>query len=347
MQYQPSMSSPIPRRLDSCRVRILVIGGTQFVGRALVEEAVRRHHGVTIFHRGNLEPDDLPNVEHVHGDRHRDLELLSRRWWDAVIDTHAYFPTDVREINAALGDVIGHYTLVSTNAVHPDDLPVSPNEKSPIRTPLFSETAELGRETYGALKVACEIEASSAFGERCLTIRPGYLVGPHDPTDRFTWYTRRAATGGEMLAPGPPDAPFQVLDVRDLASFMLDRIEAGDSDVYGVVGPAELTTMRDVLETADDVAGAETTFVWVSGAFLQEIGEDVWRWLPMWDPQHPGVHTYDASKAVRAGLRRRPLSETVADTLSWDSERGKPALRSGLPPAKERELLAAWHDSGS
>jgi len=320
---------------------VLIIGGTKFVGRALVEDAVRRQHEVTIFHRGRVEPDDLPAVEHVHGDRHRDLELLSGSSWDALVDTHAYFPGDVREIAAALGDVVGHYTLVSSNSVHPEDLPASPNEESPTLTPLFSESVELSEETYGALKVACELEASRAFESRCLTIRPGYLVGPHDPTDRFTSYVRRAASGGEMLAPGPADAPFQVLDVRDLASFVLDRIEAADNEVYGVVGPAEPTTMRETLATASDVAGAETTFRWASADFLDRFGDDVSGWFPMWDSRHPATHAYDASKAVRAGLGRRRLSETLADTLAWDEERGRPELRFGLPPERERELIDA------
>jgi 2'-hydroxyisoflavone reductase len=186
---------------------------------------------------------------------------------------------------------------------------------------------------------------SRVFGGRCLTIRPGYLVGPNDPTDRFTWYVRRAASAGEMLAPGPAEAPFQVLDVRDLAAFILDRIEAADTDVYGVVGPAQPSTMKDVLETARDVAEAETSLVWVSEDFLHELGEDVSRWLPMWEPQRRRAHTYDASKAVRAGLQRRPLSDIVADTLAWDEERGMPELRCGLPPEMERELLATWRSS--
>ena len=326
-------------------MRILVVGGTQFVGRALVEEAARRGHDVTVFHRGELEPDDLPAVGHVHGDRHRDLDLLAVSSWDAAVDTHAYFPGDVREIAAALGGVVGHYTLVSTISVHPDDVTAPPNEDSPLHAPLFSDHAELSGETYGPLKVACELEAARAFGARCLTIRPGYLVGPHDPTDRFTSYVRRVADGGEMLAPGPPGAPLQVLDVRDLAGFMLDRIEAADSDVYGAVGPAEPTTMQGALETLRTVTGAETSFAWVPEDFLAGYGETVSRWLPMWEPNHPAAHTYEASKATRAGLRRRPLAETVADTLAWDDARGRPDLRCGLPPATERELLAAWRDA--
>lgn len=323
-------------------MRILVVGGTQFVGRALVEEAVSRGHDVTVFHRGELEPGDLPPVEHVHGDRHRDLGLVAGRSWDAAIDTHAYDPGDVRELAAPLAGAVGHYTLVSTLSVHPDDVAAPPNERSPLHPPLFASDVLLSAETYGPLKVACELEASTLFAGRCLTVRPGYLVGPHDPTDRLTSYVRRVAAGGEMLAPGPPDAPFQVLDVRDLAAFTLGRIEAGDTDVYGLVGPAEPTTTAGMLETARAVTGAETSFVWVSPAFLRGLGGEVARWLPLWEPDAPAAHTYDAAKAVRAGLRRRPLADTAADLVTWDEARGRPELRCGLPPARERELLAAW-----
>ena len=320
-------------------MRLLVIGGTQFVGRALVTEAARRGHEVTIFHRGNVEPDDLPVVDHVHGDRHEDLALVGVRSWDAVVDTHAYFPRDVREAAAALGQVTSRYTLVSTTAVHPDDLPAGPTEESVTHAPLFDDAVELSEQSYGPLKVACEIEASNRFGSRCLIVRPGYLVGPYDPTDRFTWYVRRAASGGQMFAPGPPDAPFQVLDVRDLAGFMLDRIESAATGVYGVVGPSAPCTINDVLVAARDAARAETSFVWGEEELLREYGEQVSGWFPMWAPHLPSDHTYDASKAVRAGLRRRPLAETVADTLSWDQQRGKPELKVGLPAEVERELL--------
>jgi 2'-hydroxyisoflavone reductase len=145
-----------------------------------------------------------------------------------------------------------------------------------------------------------------------------------------------------MAAPGPPDAPLQVIDVRDLAAFMLGRIEAGDSGVFGVAGPSEPIVMRDVLETARDVAAADTTFTWVSEGFLRAVGDEAQEWFPMWEPQFPGAHTYDAAKAAAAGLRRRPLAQTVADTLTWDQERGQPDLRAGLSKEKETELLATW-----
>jgi 2'-hydroxyisoflavone reductase len=324
-------------------VRILVIGGTQFVGRAFVEEADRRGHEVTLFHRGTTEPDDLPDVEHVHGDRDGQLDRLNESW-DAALDTSAYVPRSVKEAAAVLATNVGHYTLVSTLAVHLEDLPVGSTEEASTHQPPFPDTEEVGRDTYGPLKAACEEEARRGFAGRCLIIRPGYLVGPHDPTDRFTAYVRRVAAGGEMIAPGPADAPFQVLDVRDLAAFMLARIEAADADTYGVVGPAKHLTMRSFLDTAREVADVETTFTWVAEDFLRGFGDETGRWFPMWDPQHPGYHSYDGGKALAAGLGHRPFDETVADTLAWDRERGQPELRAGLPPAQERELLAAWRD---
>jgi 2'-hydroxyisoflavone reductase len=322
-------------------MKLLVIGGTQFVGRAFVDEASRRGEEVTVFHRGASEPADLPEVDHVHGDRDGQLDRLLRRTWDVVLDTCAYSPRAVREV-AALADSFDRYALVSTLGVHPDDMPVGYNEETATYQPPFPDTEEITGDTYGPLKVACEREAVRAFGGRCLIIRPGYIVGPHDPTGRFTFYLRRAAAGGEMLAPGPPDAPFQVLDVRDLATFMLDRIRVGDSGIYGVVGPGEPIAMRDVLEIARDAAGANTTLTWASEDFLHNLGDEIQSWFPMWEPGW-GVHTYNAGKAIAAGLRHRPFLQTVADTLAWDADRGRPDLRVGLSAQKEAELLAAWH----
>jgi 2'-hydroxyisoflavone reductase len=289
------------------------------------------------------EPEDFPSVEHLHGDRDGQLDLLQGRSWDAVLDTCAYVPRAVREATAVLRDFAGHYTLVSTLSVHPDDMPVWSTERAAIHQPPFPQTETVTDETYGPLKVACEHEATEAFGDRCLIIRPGYIVGPNDPSDRFTFYLRRAAGGGEMAVPGPPDAPLQVIDVRDLAAFMLGRIEAADGGVFGVVGPGEPIVMHEVLEVARDVAAADTTFTWLSEGFLDAAGDQAQQWFPLWEPQFPGVHTYDAAKAVAAGLRCRPVAETVADTLAWDQERGYPDLRTGLSAEMETELLATWH----
>ena len=322
-------------------MRVLVIGGTRFFGRAFVEEAIRRGHDVTVFHRGVSEPDGLGGVEHVHGDRHTDLDLLRGRSWDAALDTYAFAPRDVRELAAALADGVGHYTFVSSLSVHPDDLPIGATEETPTHEPPSPDTEEVTDETYGPLKVAAEHEAATAFPGRVLVIRPGYIVGPHDPTDRFTFWVRRAAGGGEMLAPGPSDAPIQGIDARDLGAFVVDRIEAQDVATYGVVGPEAPATMCDVLDAARSAGSADTTFTWVDPDFLMRL-EERERWFPMWHPHLPGFHAYDASRARRAGLRTRLFAETIADTLAWDRDRGSPPLEVGLAPGEERELLAAW-----
>jgi 2'-hydroxyisoflavone reductase len=323
-------------------VDILVIGGTRFFGRAFVEDAAARGHAVTVFHRGDSEPEGFPDVEHVHGDRTRGLEALAGRSWDAVLDTWAFVPREVRELASAIGGRVGHYTLVSSLSVHPDDLPVGATEEASTHRPPFPDTEEVTDEAYGPLKVASEIEAASAFPGRLLVIRPGYIVGPHDPTDRFTSWVRRAAAGGEMVAAGPPDAPIQGIDARDLGAFVLDRIEAGATDTYGVVGPGEPATTRDVLEVSRAAGDADTTFTWVDPDVVLALGDEHETWFPMWHPHLPGFHAYDAGKATAAGLRPRPFAETIADTLAWDRARGFPPLKAGLPPAKERELLEAW-----
>jgi 2'-hydroxyisoflavone reductase len=323
-------------------VRILAIGGTRFFGRAFVEEAARRGHEVSVFHRGESEPADLPAIEHLHGDRKAGLAALGERSWDAVLDTCAFVPREVRELAETIGDRVGHYTLVSSLSVHPDDLPVGANEDTATYQPPFPNTEDVTEETYGPLKVACEVEASTRFDGRLLVIRPGYIVGPHDPTDRFTWWVRRAAAGGEMLAAGPPSAPIQGIDARDLGAFVLGRIEANDTSTYGVVGPADPATTADVVETARSAAGADTTFVWADQGWVLGLGDAHEVWFPMWHPHLPGFHAYDAAKATTAGLRPRPFRETIADTLAWDRERGAPALAAGLPADKERELLDAW-----
>ena len=328
-------------------MKILTIGGTRFFGRAFAEEAAERGHDVTVFHRGESEPEDLTSVHHLHGDRKAGLELLREGTqgegsWDAVLDTCAFVPREVGALAEAIGDRIGHYTLVSSLSVHPDDLPVGATEETPAHQPPFPETEEVTDATYGPLKVACEVEAAAAFAGRLLVIRPGYIVGPHDPTDRFTYWVRRAAAGGEMLAAGPPDASIQGIDARDLGIFVLDRIEASDTDTYGVVGPAEPATTAGVLESARSAGDADTTFVWADQEWVVGLGDRHETWFPMWHPHLPGFHAYDASKATAAGLRPRPFDETITDTLAWDRERGFPSLEAGMTPAKEGELLSEW-----
>jgi nucleoside-diphosphate-sugar epimerase len=325
-------------------MQLLVIGGTHFVGRATVEDAVERGHDVTVFHRGPAEPEGFPEVEHIHGDRDGGLEAIRGRTWDSAIDTCGYFPRAVRESARLLADMTATYVFVSTLSVYPDDAPAGCNEQSPTHGPPFPDTEEITAESYGPLKMACELEAQAAFPGRCLVVRPGYIVGPHDPTDRFTYWVRRAAGGGRMLAPGPQGQPLQVVDVRDLATFTLDRLEAGTSDVFGVIGPRERLTWNDALAALLEAGGAKTELTWVDAAFLQARVKEEDGELPLWDIDYPGLHSFDASKAIAAGLRHRPLADTIADTLAWD--RGRGPLKAGLTPERERELLQAW-DAGA
>jgi 2'-hydroxyisoflavone reductase len=310
-------------------VKLLVIGGTRFVGRAFVELAVEHGHEVAVFHRSVSEPDDFPRVEHLHGDRDGQLDLVGGRSWDAVLDTCAYVPRVVREAAAVLRDAAGHYTLVSTLSVHPDDMPAGSTERAAVYAAPFPQTEVITAQTYGPLKVACEQAATAAFGDRCLIIRPGYIVGPHDPTDRFTFYLRRAAGGGEMAAPGPPDALMQVVDVRDLAAFMLGRIEAADSDVYGVVGPGEPIVMRDVLGTARDVAAASTTFTWLSEEFLKAAGDQAQEWFPSGTRSSLGCTAMTRPRRWRpdsdAGPLPRPSLTPWPGTSSAGSQNCAPA----------------------
>ena len=325
---------------------LLVIGGTRFFGRAFAEEAARRGHRVTVFHRGQAEPEAVSGIEHLHGDRHEDLDRLRGGSWDATLDTCAFVPGDVRSLAEALGDGVGHYTFVSSLSVHAEDLPIGATEATATLAPAPPDVEEVTDETYGPLKVASELEAAERFAGRLLVIRPGYIVGPNDPTDRFTWWVRRAAGGGEMLAAGPPDAPIQGIDARDLGTFVLDRVEAGDVETYGVVGPSEPATFGDVVEAARAAGGAETEIVWADPDVVLAL-EERETWFPMWHPHVPGFHAYDASRATAAGLRPRPLAQTVADTLAWDRARGLPALEAGLPEDRERALLAQLDPTSS
>ncbi len=322
-------------------MKVLVIGGTHFVGRAVVEDAVARGHDVTVFHRGAEEPEDFPDVEHLHGDRDGELDVLRGREWDAALDTCGYVPRVVRDSAQLLADAVGIYGYISSLSVLPDDAPPGWNEDTPTHQPPFPDTEEITNETYGPLKVACELEVRAALPSRCLIVRPGYIVGPHDPTDRFTYWVRRAGTGDEMLAPGPDDGALQVLDVRDLGAFTLDHLEAGTADVFGVVGPPEPLTWAVFLPLVREVAGAGTSFIWADRRFLEsQLGYDLDEAFPLRDYPYEGLHQYDARKAIAAGLTHRPLEETIADTIAWDRDRGP--LKSGIAAERERALIDAW-----
>ena len=254
-------------------MRLLVIGGTHFVGRHAVERAVQRGHEVTVFHRGGSEPDaGFPEVEHLHGDRDGGLEQLKAGSWDAVLDTCGYVPRVVRDSASLLADTAGHYTFVSSLSVYPDDVAPGATEQSSTRGEPFPETEEVTGESYGPLKVACELEVGRAFPQRASIVRPGFIVGPFDTLDRFPYWVRRAAAGGEMLGPEPADLRVQIVDVRDLAAFMIDHAEKRTGHVFNVTGPDRVLTMRDLLEACVDAGAAGTRIAWIGQDFLRERG---------------------------------------------------------------------------
>lgn len=325
-------------------MRLLIIGGTRFSGRALTGRALEPGHEVTLFHRGSGPDDPWPEAEHIHGDRQHELTRIEGRRFDAVVDTCGYVPREVRESGALLPDV-GVYAFVSSLSAHIDAVRPHATEDDDVHQPPFPQTEEITDETYGPLKVACEQEVRRLFGDRALVVRPGLIVGPHDPTDRFTYWVRRLAAGGEVLAPSPPSYPVQWIDARDLASFILVLCEVSTGGTFSAVTPAGAHTMGELLETCRTASGSDAELTWVDREFLQEHGVEPWSDLPLWIPQFPGFNLGDPSRAIAAGLAPRPAGETVADTLAWDRERAQTwPMDAGLAPERERELLDAWRE---
>ena len=312
-------------------MRLLVLGGTKFLGRAVTEAALARGHGLTLFNRGKTNAELFPGVEQLHGDRKTDLSLLAGRTWDAVIDTSGYIPADVRASAEQLRDS-GRYVFISSVSVYAD-FSNGPTEASP--------TAELGDmpadeltpdySNYGPLKALAEAEVEQVFGKRALIVRPGLIVGPHDPTGRFTYWARRLGRGGEILAPGPPERLTQFVDVRDLAEWILAGVEQGLSGTFNAT--------NEGVPWGELLAGADV--IWVSDEFLQEREVGPWMELPLWLPgsEWAGMSATDVSRAVASGLRFRPLADTIEGAAGAPAEDGV-----GLTPEREAELLAAWRE---
>jgi 2'-hydroxyisoflavone reductase len=314
-------------------MRLLVLGGTKFLGRHVVETALARGDEVTIFTRGQTNPDLFPEVERLRGDRDGDLGALEGREWDAVIDPSCYVPRIARLSGELLRDAVGRYVFVSTVSVY-SDFSKRIDESSPLAELEEPETEEV-MENYGALKAACERVFDEIYGDRVTHVRAGLIVGPHDPTDRFTYWPRRLDDGGEVLAPGNPDAPVQFVDARDLAAFMLLLAERGLGGPVNATGPAERLTMRDALERI--APGADLR--WVDDQTIVAAGVDPWMELPLWLPgaEMAGLMDVDIARALAAGLTFRPLEETARDTLEWSKIAGE--QRETLSREKERSIL--------
>ena len=325
-------------------MKLLILGGTRFLGRALVHTAVADSHQVTLFNRGQSNPDLYPEIEQIHGDRDGGLRVLNGRSWDAVIDTCGYVPRLAGDSARFLADAVGHYTFISTISVYANPSQHNIDEQSPLGTLEDETVEEIDGGSYGPLKVLCENVVTEAMNGRALHVRSGLIVGPHDPTDRFTYWPQRVARGGTVLAPGAPDAPVQFIDVRDLAAWILKATEAQLRGAYNITGPAFKLSMQAVLETAKATSQSDAQFEWVSDEFLLANDVGAYTEIPLWVPtDFAGFGTVNINKGLAAGLCFRPLADTIRDTFAWSHTR--PAdykWRGGLTPAREMELLTSW-----
>ncbi|MCL6452412.1 MAG: NAD-dependent epimerase/dehydratase family protein [Alicyclobacillus sp.] len=330
-------------------MKLLILGGTKFLGRFLAEEALRRGHAVTLFHRGRTNPGLFPEAEEILGDRDGGVDALAGGAWDAVMDTSGYLPRVVAQSVERLRTAVPRYAFISSISVYPDFPYDGLDETYRVDSlpPEDADSEDVGRY-YGALKARCEQVVQAAYGDGALVIRPGLIVGPHDPTDRFTYWPHRFAAGGEVLVPGRPERPVQFIDVRDLAAWTLDMVEAGEAGVYNATGPVPPVTMGTLVAACVEAAAARGVTaepVWVDGGFLKEQAVGEWVEMPLWISEAagwPGFMTVSVDRAVAKGLRFRPVMETVEDTLAWDAARPPEPLRAGMARDKEQAVLAAW-----
>ncbi|MBX7042820.1 MAG: NAD-dependent epimerase/dehydratase family protein [Ignavibacteria bacterium] len=322
-------------------MKILIIGGTIFLGKHIVKIAQERGHEVVLFNRGKHNQELFPEIEKIWGDRLSDLELLRDRTFDSVIDTCGYFPRAVRMSTEFMRNKAKHYTFISSISVYKEFDVKGLNEDSATAVLEDETVEEVTGETYGALKRLCEIAAEEVFGADALNIRPGLIVGEDDPSDRFTYWVSRIAKGGEIAVPDSFGRAVQFIDVKDLAAFTLDMIEKGAGGIYNATGPDKELSFGEFLNACMGVAGTDPEFIRMSEEFILENNIAPYTELPLWVPESwSGTDHVDISKALGAGLKFRPLLQTIADTLSFDKSRNGQTLRSGLSPEKESELIA-------
>ncbi len=324
-------------------MKILIIGGTRFLGRHLVNSARARGHEVTLFNRGQTNPDLFPQVERIVGDREKDLDQLSGRNWDALIDTCGYFPRIVRMSAEALKDSVESYVFISSISVYENFSKIGINESDALGKMEDETNEEMTGETYGPRKALCEKAVQGVFGISSLIIRPGLIVGPHDPTDRFTYWPVRMARGGDVLAPDRPEVLTQIIDARDLSDFIIELIQQNTSGVFNATGPDHPLTLGKMLETCKQMSASDANFKWAPVEFLNQNKVAPWSAMPAWLPdsgEDAGFARVDISKAIHAGLTFRPLEYTVRDTLEWASTLPDDyEWRAGLGSQREAELL--------
>lgn len=329
-------------------MRILMIGGTRFSGKQVVQQAVARGHDVTVFHRGRTNPGIFSGLDVRTGDRDSDLSALAEGEWGATVDMCAYFPRHVHQLADVLGERAGHYLVVSSVSAYAPQPAEGYTEDATLATLDDPTTEVITDQTYGGLKVLVEQAAVERFGSGTTVVRPSYIVGPDDYSWRFPYWVARIAHGGEVLVPGPADAPAQLVDARDMAGWMVGLLESGTSGAFHAATPRPPFSFRDELEAIRDAVAPEgTTLTWCDEAWLLEQGLDGGI-LPMWtggeSADERRMMTADPAAAERTGLTPRPLADTIRDTLEWTRETTIPRPDGvGLDADREAELLAAWH----
>ena len=337
--------------------KILVLGGTSFLGPAFVDAALAKGHELTLFNRGKTNPNLFPGVEKLHGQRRRprpdrpndpkqDLEQLKDRNWDAVLDTSAYFTGEVEDICKVLDGRVGQYVFISSLSVYKsleiEAVPV--DENSPLAECSDKYVQDMGKEfeNYGGLKRHCEDAAAAAFPGAATLVRPGYIVGPGDYSDRFSYWPARFDRGGECLAPGDPDNDLQFIDVRDLGEWLVRTVEEGIAGTFNAVGFDGPISTAEFLHCGKGTLNHTCTFTWVSDAFLEENQVSSWGDMGCWTPRNKNGHSSNA-RSIAAGAKYRPIAETIRDTAMWvKNERGDKPWRAGMTAEREKDLLAKW-----
>lgn len=321
----------------------LILGGTQFVGRHLVDAVAMGGHKVTLFNRGKSHPQSFPQFETLIGDRDGDLRALEGRKWDVVIDTSGFVSRNVRATATLLGGSIARYIFISSISVYRDFSKPGLHETAPLETLPSGAREEQGdSKTYGARKALCERAAEEILPGKVLNVRPGLIVGPYDNLGRFTYWVRRAAASTEILAPGKPQAPIQLIDARDLAEWIVRMAESSSVGTYNATGPASPLTFQQVIEYCQCGSGKHAPLTWADEPFLLKHGIKPFSDLPLWLPEaHQGFFAINSQRAYSMGLTCRPLIDTARDTLAWDSA-AVGQKRIGLSTEREEELLRLW-----
>jgi 2'-hydroxyisoflavone reductase len=333
-------------------LRVLMLGGTGFIGPHTIEALRRGGHRITLFNNDNASSTRFPDLESLFGDRDGKIEALSGREWDVVIDNSGYVPRHVRLTADALKDRVGHYLFVSSISAYADLSKPGIDETYPLATLADPGIEKVTEETYGPLKAACENVVRAAYGSRCTILRPTYIVGPGDSSDRFTYWPVRMSQGGDMLAPGTSSDPVQFIDVRDLAAFIAACAEHRHAGAFNVCNPPRSVSMGQLLDSSRRISRAGTKVVWVDAKFI-EARKFQGNEIPIWSPtegEFAGASLVDSARAVAKGLKFRSLDSTVADTLAWHATRPserRERLRAGLTPDQERALLEKWLQSKS